>query len=67
MREQRHNTLENLNYDSIEIACFFCLCCGKKDTFLPPKVTARGQYVSLLHQAKYECVNIYYFLLNRIY
>ena len=29
-----------------------------KTTFLPQKLTGRGQYhVSLLHQAKYECFN----------
>ena len=33
----------------------FYLCCGKNDIFLPAKLTARVQYVSLLHQAKYEC------------
>ena len=36
----------------------FSLCCVKNDIFLLAKLTAREQYVSLLHQAKYQCFNI---------
>ena len=45
----------NLNYDSHEIAYSFGLYYGKNYLFLPAKLTAREQYVSLLRQAKYEC------------
>ena len=34
--------MENLNYDSHEIACFFGLLSGKYDIFLLAKLTARG-------------------------
>ena len=59
MREERHNSkMRNLNYDSHDTAYIFDLYSDKNDIFLPAKLTARGQYVVLLHQAKYECFDI---------
>ena len=46
--------LGNLNYDSQCDCLFFGWCCGKNDIFLPAKLAARGQYMSLLHQAIYK-------------
>ena len=51
--------MENLNYDSHDMACFFYVVLNTTYLFLPIKLTARGQlYVSLLYQARYECFNI---------
>ena len=58
MKNVINKKVGNLNYVSLEIVFFF-LRCAKNDTFLSAKLTARGQYVSLLHQAiRYKCVNI---------
>ena len=45
---------ENFNHEIMTATRlpFFCLCSGKNNKFLPAKLTARGQHVTLLYQAK---------------
>ena len=42
---------------------FFGLCCGKKNLFLPAKLTARGQYLCVtkltIPLAKYKYIKIF--------